>query len=305
MLYNQNSGWGASIMSALPLVVTGKVFAVGSASVVNIQTVREVFGVDPEGVSRYFATIAEAIAASVASRGDVILVAPGHAETLTAALAISKAGVQVIGMGTGLLKPTITVNGAVDGVDMSGANTVLKNIHFTAPETDNATAMINVSAAGVTLEDITGIGSKTAKNFVDCITIASGADDLTIKNCEIYNSVVAVNSFISIEAAVARLKLVDVFAFGDVATAGIIDSATATQMNWLRVNIAVVGTTKPAATLDSNPTGMIRNSNFSGTSTTLAANGALGTGVRLFDVKVLEETGGAAQGALIPAVDAE
>jgi WD40 repeat protein len=304
MTYNQNSGWGASLMASLPLSL-GKVFVVGSSSVVNIQFIKQVFGYDPDGQLRYFSTIASAVSAAVAGRNDVILVAPGHAETITAPITVNKAGVSIIGIGRGTAKPSIEVNGAVDGLNITGANVLVKDIHFTAPETDEATAMINIAAAGVTLEGVSGIGSKTSKNFVDCITIAAGADDLTIRNLDIYNSVVAVNSFISIEAAVARLKLEDVFCFGNVVTAGIIDGATATQINWLRVNVGVVGTTKPAATLDSNPTGMIRNSNFSGTSTTLAANGALGNAIRLFDVKVLEETNGSAQGALIPAVDAD
>jgi len=68
--------------------------------------------------------------------------------------------------------------------------------------------------------------------------------------------------------------------------------------------VRTVGTTKPAITLDSNPTGLARNCDFSGTSTTLADNAAMGTGMRLFNIRVLEETDGSAQGALIPAVDA-
>lgn len=260
---------------------------------------------DNDGVTRLHQTIASALDACVASRGDVIHILPGHSETLTAALALDVAGVRLVGYGVGSLKPTITVNGAVDGISVTAANVVLENVHFAAPETDDATAMINVAAAGVTLRNISGIGSKTAKNFVDCITIASGADDLTIEGLDIRNTVVAVNSFISIEAAVARLTLKDVFCFGDVATAGIIDAAAATQMYWDNVNVGVVGSAKPAATLDSNPTGLIKRSNFSGTSTTLATNAALGNAIRLFDVKVLEETNGSAQGALIPAVDTD
>lgn len=306
MLYNKNSGYGAMLMNSLPLGNPGgKVFIVAKDAVVGKQVIAELFGTDPEGQLRYYSTIAAAISACVASRGDVVLVAPGHTETLTAVLTLSKAGVSVIGLGSGSLKPALTSNGAIDCVDITAAGVTFKNFHFPAPETDNATSAINVSGANVTIEDITGIGSQTAKNVVDMITIASGANDLTIRNVEFYNTTVAVNSFLSIEAAVARLRVFDFFAFGDVATAGIIDAATATQIHFKRVSVGVVGTTKPAATLDSNPTGLIENCNFAGTSTTLAANAALGTGVRLFDVKVLEETGGAAQGALIPAVDAE
>jgi hypothetical protein len=249
--------------------------------------------------------MAAAIAACTANRGDTIFVAPNNTITLTAALALSKAGIRIIGLGDGLLKPQITVNFAGDGLNFSAANVYLDNFHFTAPETDNATAMINVAAAGCAIRNITGIGSKTAKNFVDCITLASGADDFYLENVKFNNSVVAVNSFLSMEAAVARFTLRNFRAFGDVVEGGIIDAATATQIDWRDINVSVVGTDKPAATLNSNPTGTIERARFSGTSTTLATNAALGTGVRLFDVLVLEETDGSKQGALIPAVDTD
>lgn len=305
-MYNQNSGYGlATALGFPPSSPIGRVFIVGSSTVVGRQLAEMLYKIDPEGKLRLVDDIAEAIALTTAGRGDRIYVLPGHAETLTAAIAVSVQGVEVIGLGRGSLKPTITVNGTVDGFNMSGADTKLENIHFAAPETDEATAAINIAAAGVHLKDITGIGSKTSKNFVDMITVAAGADDLFLENVRFHNTTVAVNSFLNIEAAVARFRIKGFFAFGDVATAGIIDAATATQIAWEDVDVAVVGSSKPAATLDSNPTGFIKRANFAGTSTTLATNAALGTGVRLFDVKVLEETGGAAQGALIPAVDAD
>lgn len=260
---------------------------------------------DKDGVQRLHATLASALAVCVASRGDIIHVLPGHTESFAAVQALSVAGVTLIGYGTGSLKPTFTVTTAADVFSFTAANVTVDNFHIAAPGIDEATAMINVAAAGATIRNLTGIGSTTSINYVDCITLAAGADDCTLENIKINNTTVAVNSFINIEAAVARLRLSNVYCFGDVATAGIIDAATATQIYWDNVHIGVVGSSKPAATLDSNPTGFIRNSNFAGTSTTLAANAALGTGVRLFDVKVLEETGGAAQGALIPAVDSD
>lgn len=282
-----------------------KVFYVGLSSASWYPDFANIFPVDEDGVVRVFSTISDALTNCVASRGDVILVLPGYTETLTAALTVSKAGVSIIGVGNGSLKPQITVNGAVDGLNITGANVLVENINFAAPETDEATAMINVAAANVTLRNISGIGSKTSKNFVDCITVASGADDLTLENVKLNNSVVAVNSFLSIEAAVARMKIRGFRAFGDVATAGIIDAAAATHLDWEDVVVGVVGTTKPAATLDSNPTGIINRARFAGTHATIATNANLGNAIRLFDVLVLEETDGSKQGAQIPAVDAD
>jgi hypothetical protein len=250
-----------------------------------------------------FATLAKAVTS--ASAGDSIIVAPGFTLTLTAALALSKAGLSIVGLGRGTQKPTITVNGAVDGLNITGANVLLDNFHFAAPETDEATAMINVAAAGCVLRNISGIGSQTGKNFVDCLTLAAGADDLFIENLRLFNTTVAVNSFLSIEAAVARLTMRDVHLFGEVVAGGIIDGATATHIDWKRVNVGVTGTSKAAIVLDNNPTGMIDHGRFSGTITTLANNANYGNALRLFDCLVLEETNASAQGALIPAVDAD
>lgn len=288
---------GSTQLGAGTLFSTGNVFYVDSTNGSDGNV-----GTDP---NLPLATIGQAQTSATASNGDMVIIKPGYAETRTAVLTLSKAGVSYVGLGAGSLKPTITVNAAVDGISITAANVMINNFHFAAPATDEATAMVNVAAANAKIFNLSGIGSTTSKNFVDCITIASGANDLTIDGLEIYNTVVAVNSFISIEAAVARAKLKNVFCFGDVVAGGLIDAATATQLYMENVNIGVVGTTKPAATLDSNPTGFAKNCNFAGTSTTLADNAALGTGLRLFDVKVLEETDGSKQGALIPAVDAD
>jgi hypothetical protein len=303
--YNQMSRYGA-LSRVLPLMnPAAKVFFVGLSTASWYPDFGNIFPVDEDGVVRVYSSIATALTNCVASRGDVVLVLPGYTETVTAAITVSVAGVSIIGLGNGALKPTITVNFAGDGFNVTGANVLIDNIAFAAPETDEATAMVNLAAANVTLRNINGIGSKTSKNFVDCITIASGADDLTLENIKLNNSVVAVNSFLSIEAAVARMKIRGFRAFGDVATAGIIDAAAATHLDWEDVVVGVVGTTKPAATLDSNPTGLINRARFAGTHGTIATNANLGNAIRLFDVLVLEETDGSKQGAQIPAVDAD
>jgi hypothetical protein len=304
MRFNLNSGYGQALAASLPLTL-GKIFVVANTSVVNVDNLRDIFIPDADGELRFFETITLALAQTVANRGDLILVAPNHSETVTAPITVNKAGVSIIGLGSGTLRPRVIVNGAVDGMTITAANVTVDNIYFPAPETDNATAMINVAAANVTIKNIKGIGSQTAKNFVDCITLASGADDVVIDGVELFNTTVAVNSFLSIEAAVARPTVQNFYAFGDVVASGIIDAATATQIHFKNITIGVVGTSKAAATLDSNPTGLVENCKWSGTVTTLATNAALGNAVRIFENRVLEETGGAAQGAVIPAVDAE
>jgi len=257
-------------------------------------------------VANQVATMAQAIRLTTASRGDVILVSPFHTETITATLT-PKASTMIKGLKVGNKRPKLTINGATDLFSLSAANVQLSGLEFAIATTDAATAFVDVSGANCRLSDLYAADCSAAAgvNVVDTITIASGANDLLIEDVSFRNTTTAVNSFLSIEAAIANLTVKNSFFFGDVATAGIIDAATATQLYFDSVRVGVVGTTKPAATLDSNPTGFICNSMFSGTHGTLATNANLGNAVRLFNVWVLEETDGSKQGAQIPAVDVD
>lgn len=78
-----------------------------------------------------FATLDYAVSQCTASNGDIIVVAPGHAETITTATAcaIDVAGVSVIGLGVGNLRPIFTVGTAATAtITMSAANCSMENV---------------------------------------------------------------------------------------------------------------------------------------------------------------------------------
>ena len=81
-----------------------------------------------------FATIDYAIGRCTANNGDIILVKPGHAETITTAgaIAVDVAGISIIGLGSGADRPIITFG-----------------------STDNS-ASVAITAASVTIENIIG-----------------------------------------------------------------------------------------------------------------------------------------------------
>jgi hypothetical protein len=253
-----------------------------------------------------YKTLAAAYSAATAAGFDQIKVFPTHAETLTAVQTLAKAGISIIGMKAGNRRPRFTINAAADLLSVTAANVVLRSLEFRIITTDAATAFVNVAAANVWLDDLFMIPSATSVNVVDCITLASGADDCLITNCAIYNTTVPVNSFLSIEAAVARLDLRNNFFFGDAATAGVIDGATATFVRIENNTIGTIGTTIPAAILDNNPTGIVDGNRFFGTSTTIANNAQLGNAVRQSRSYVLESTDNSVQASpIIPAYDTE
>lgn len=93
-----------------------------------------------------FATIDYAIGQCTASKGDVIYVLPGHAETTTA-IALDVAGVRIIGCGWGRIRPTITADTTAGSLlTVSAANCEIHNIRFVGAASGNL-ALLDLAAA--------------------------------------------------------------------------------------------------------------------------------------------------------------
>lgn len=133
----------------------GKTFVVGKSALAYSSMYRQMFVNDVDGTVRYTATIAAAVALCTASGNDMILVLPGHTETVTGAagIAVNVAGVSIVGLGNGADRPTITFTTAVGAsMDVTAASVLIKNIVF-VNGIDNQTAMNNVTGADVTFDN--------------------------------------------------------------------------------------------------------------------------------------------------------
>lgn len=317
MLENQLSRYGA-IAKALPLMSPGaKVFFLAPSSAAWFGDFQHEFPPDKQGFVRVHTTIASVISNGgvVANRGDVVLALPGYTETLTAVQSLTVAGVSWIGVGDGGLKPTITVNGAVHGIALSANNVLFKNFNFAAPATDAALSMVRIDddCTGCTIEDVSGIGSNAANNFVHCIRIGIRAHNHTLKNIRLTTSkALAVTAFLHFDGVVSISNIGGFYAVGSVATAGIMDATGAAIYNaiWNNMFVAVGGAgSLPALTIDGTggpgSNGIVTNCHFAGTHTTLASNASFAGDWRLSDVYLNEATGNASQAALIPAADTD
>lgn len=157
------------ILSAHP----GKVFWVssGSGSNGNAGT-----------FERPWSTIDYAIGRCTANKGDIIMVMPGHTETVTAAggITVDIAGVCIWGLGTGSLRPTVNFTTATTASFLiTAANCTVFNLLFTGG-IDALTNPIHIQAADVALvgceyRDVTG-------QATDTILTTAAADRLLIKN---------------------------------------------------------------------------------------------------------------------------
>jgi len=253
------------------------------------------------------ATIAKAFDKVTASKGDVILLMPGHAETLTAAIdGFDVAGVTVYGLGYGNLRPTLTGNGTIDVIDVSAANITIANILFAAPSTDAQTADINVGAAGCTILNTEHVGSATSKNKVDIITLTSAANNCLIDGVRVRNTVVEVVAGIAFEGQCSNVEIRNCYVFDSIGftNGALADETTVTNL-YVHNNVfknAKAGT----VVLDfatGNSTGACSFNHISGRHTTLASNVGAGTGMDFFENRVVEQA--AVNGAIIPGADTD
>ena len=249
------------------------------------------------------ATVKYASSLLTEGAGDQIFVLPNHMESVTSAITLVDDSA-IKGLVFGNKRPSLAVNGAIKLLDIQGAGCSVTGLQLSIVTTDAALSLINVSSEKAYISDIKMIPSDTSINVVDCIVVEDGADDLHLDNIQIYNTTVAVNSFISITAAVGRMKMTNCHFSGPTATGGIIDSAAATDIFWKDNVVQVSGTNQPAVTLDSNPTGVVVNFHALGTDATIANNANWGNALILSQIYTRGGTGTAAQATtIIPALD--
>lgn len=174
MGYNQNAGYGAHV-KAIPFetAAQGQVFVVAKTTAVGYQIIQEMFK-PYAGVPRVFTTLDAAISACTANRGDVIYVAPGHTEAVTStSIALDVAGVSIIGIGSGSLKPTLTFAATDSRINVTAANCTLKNLRLEAAVGDVVTAVLHATAAQNTQYIDIEFYATSTFNFINCYTLGA------------------------------------------------------------------------------------------------------------------------------------
>lgn len=135
-------------------------------------------GLTPE---RPFSTLDYAIGKCTANRGDKIIVMPGHAETVSGAttIAMDVAGISIIGLGDGALKPLFSFSATDSNIAVSAANIKVQGIAILAT-IDSVVAAFTISAAGVEM-DIETRDTSAAIEFISCFVTTAGGDNLKLK----------------------------------------------------------------------------------------------------------------------------
>ena len=181
---NYPNGFGIEGLSVRDLNIlqthSGRVFYVNNSTAIAKGAVGGSNGNDGS-YHRPFATIDYAIGQCAASRGDIILVMPKHAETLATASAIAMdvVGVSVIGLGQGANRPTLTLSATDSTIAISAASCRLSNV-IIAPSIDSVVSAIVCSAADCSI-DVESRDATSAIELVSGLLTTAAADRLNVK----------------------------------------------------------------------------------------------------------------------------
>lgn len=158
-----------------------------------------------------YATLALALAAALA--GDMILIAPGHTETLSAAgPSISKADVTIIGMGLGARRPAFTYGAAATTITVTGAGSQINNCRFLAAFLNVAAAFTIGAAKDFRCDSCDFIDLAAATNFLSCVVTgatANAADGLAFTNNYVYGLATTDGAVLSVLGNLDRLFFAD------------------------------------------------------------------------------------------------
>lgn len=139
------------------------------------------------------ATLAGAVALCVANRGDIIVVKPGHAETISSAtaLSLSIAGVAIVGLGVGSNRPKFTLDTANTAtINVTAANVSMQNCQIIANFLSIAAAFTLTTAKWFTLQNCYIADTSGVLDFLNVVKSTGAAntiDGLTVTDC-VWNS---------------------------------------------------------------------------------------------------------------------
>lgn len=296
----------------------GQVFYVCNAATVakfGIAGANDSDGLTPE---HPLSTITQALSNCSANRGDKIVVLPGHAETVTAAAGIdfSVAGVEVIGVGKGSQRPSITYTTANTAtVQISASDVSITNMRFVgnflaiavAIKCKNATVANDVRIEGCEFKDV-----DATHGFVKAIatsTTDNQNDGLTVRDCMMSGTgTTAATCLVNVVGAIDRLSVEDnnVYIQGTTATTGALVLATAKTMTATLIARNYVNsplTTSAAGALivaGTGGSGVVKDNYISTPAAASAIMCTTGTGLG-FDNNKISRSAADTSGLLLPA----
>jgi len=263
-----------------------------------------------------FGTLAYAVSQCVANRGDMIVIRPGHVETVSSATALplNIAGVAIVGLGAGSNRPKFTLDTANTAtIAVSADNISIQNCQFVANFLSIAACFTLTTAKEFAVQGCSFVDTSSTLNFLNIVKSTGAAntvDGLTFNDNSVVNlGVTSNNTTILTANDIDRLTMQRNYlkwavqnniAIGVIVTAGVLTNLVATDNIGYRPNtttaggsfINVGGTTS---------TGVVARNLIQTLTTTTDLLFTTSVGLAAFDNRVSGVVG--ASGFLIPAAD--
>jgi hypothetical protein len=224
-------------------------------------------------------TVTLALAKCTANRGDVILLGPGHNEIIgNETLAWAKAGVQIIGLGSGDKQAQFNHNHASAKITIGANSMALRNIRFSADVTSVAVGIDIL--AGFTDCQITGCRFDTVTGGTDEYTIGVqnnvGCDRTLFQGNVFDMGIAACAQSIKITGASDRVTIRANEFYGDASASHITGITTLSTRVLIEKNLIVQGVggdigAVAGITLLTGTTGIIRDNDIVANLATMAA----------------------------------
>lgn len=169
---------GGLVLRNMPLNQTqpGRVFWVSNSTTLAPGELAGSNG-NPGTFYQPFATIQRGITACQANHGDIVMVKPGHAESIpdAATLTFNKAGVAIVGMGVGSSRPTLTfTTAATANIPITAANCSISGFLFRTTFADVASVFTATGTATPTDFNVENCEFRDTSSILDFFAIVTG-----------------------------------------------------------------------------------------------------------------------------------
>ncbi len=180
----------SSDMSDLLVPLTGLLLGIGNVWFVDNGNSNSS---DSSGAGRTlgqpFDTLAFAVGQTTPTNGDLIMVAPGHAESITGADGIlfgtNAVGITVIGIGNGLDRPTFTWTSVTTAdMEIDAASVTLRNLYFDLTGIDALAVGIDVNASNFKMIGCEVLQADSGGQALVAVDLDGNANDSRISNCK-------------------------------------------------------------------------------------------------------------------------
>lgn len=192
LMTNYPAGFANGVnIRGVPLVQThpGRVFWLGNAAASIQQGQRGASDGNRGTFDSPFSTLGGALAQCVAGRGDIIMIKPGHAESITSATVASAlwtiAGVAIVGLGYGNSRPTFTFTTAnTSKITVSAANMSVQNCIFIGNFLSIATCFLLTTAPEFSVDNCEFRDTSAVLGFLSILktTVSVNSDGLSFTN---------------------------------------------------------------------------------------------------------------------------